>query len=252
MVEYPFLWFQSVLLASVRLTVGLAMTPLFSAFGMPMLARLLFVLVLAGLAMQAPNAIVPAASLDMGFVLPAIGQELAMGLVLSIGVHAAFAAFSVAGRLIDTQLGFTLGAVLDPVSKGHAAVLSTGMSSLAIVLFFVGDAHQLVLTGYFRTFELLPVGQSVDWAGWLPLVQAAGGMFSIGFLIAAPVVVALWLADVVVAVVARNLPQMNLLFISIPLKVLLGLFVMTVALYFMAPVADRALTLPVQMLDKVI
>lgn len=240
------------MLASVRLTVGLAMTPLFSAFGMPMLTRLLLVLVLAGLAMQAPNAVAPGASLDLDFMVSAVGQELAMGLVLSIGVHAAFAAFSVAGRLIDTQLGFTLGAVLDPVSKGHAAVISTGLSSLAIVLFFVGNAHQLVMTGYFRTFELLPVGQAVAWDAWLPLVLAAGGMFSIGFLIAAPVVVALWLADVVVAIVARNLPQMNLLFISIPLKILLGLFVMTVAIYFMAPVADRALTLPIQMLEKVI
>lgn len=250
--EPPLLWLQSVMLASVRLTVGLAMTPLFSAFGMPMLARLLLVLVLAGLAVQAPQETASAASLDMGYVLPALGQELALGLVLSIGVHAAFAAFSVAGRLIDTQLGFTLGAILDPVSKGHTAVISTGLSSLAIVLFFVGDAHQLVLAGYFRTFELLPVGQPVAWDTWLPLVLAAGGMFSIGFLIAAPVVVALWLADVVVAIVARNLPQMNLLFLSIPLKVMLGLFVMTVSLYFMAPVADRALTLPLQMLDKVI
>lgn len=246
------LWVQMMLLASVRLGVGLAMTPLFSAFGMPMIVRLLFVLMMAGLAVQAPHAIAPQTSLDMAYVLPAFGQELVMGLVLSMGVHSAFAAFAIAGRLIDTQLGFTLGAVLDPVFKGHSAVLSGGLGSLAVVLFFVGEAHQLVLTGYFRTFELLPVGQPLDWAAWLPLAQAAGGMFSIGFLMAAPVVVALWLADVVVAVVARNMPQMNLLFISMPLKVLLGLFVMVVAIHFMAPAANNALTLPIQMLGKVI
>lgn len=171
--------------------------------------------------------------------MPALGNELALGLLLSVGVHAAFATFAIAGRLIDAQMGFTLGAVLDPVSKGHTAVMASGLNMLAIVLFFVSDAHHLLLAGFFRTFELLPIGHALTVAGWFPVAQGAGAMFALGFVVASPVVIALLLADVVVAVVSRNLPQMNVMFLSIPLKVLLGMAIMAVAVRLLSPQFKR-------------
>lgn len=250
--DSPLLWIQLAMLASVRLAVGLAMTPLFSAFGVPVMARLILVMVLAGMvAGNVPYAPNSHASLTMAYLLPALAGELALGLLLSVGIHAAFAAFSIAGRLIDAQMGFTLGAVLDPVSKGHAAVMASGLNMLAVLLFFVTDAHHLLFTGYFETFELLPIGQGLSVQGWLPVAQGAGAMFSMGFAIASPVVIALLLADVVVAVVSRNLPQMNVMFLSIPIKVLLGVAVMAAAMQLLSPVARTVLMLPVNLLDKV-
>ncbi|MFT3857838.1 MAG: flagellar biosynthetic protein FliR [Aquabacterium sp.] len=249
--EVLLVWVQATFLASVRLGVGLGMTPLFGAFGVPMLARLILVLVLSGLAAQvhAPGALAFQAS--GAHIGVAIGNELAVGLLLSLGVHAAFAAFSVAGRMVDAQLGFTLGAVLDPVSKGHAAVMASGLNLLAVLLFFLSDVHHQLIAAYFETFELLPIGGGISTAGWVPVAQGAGSMFSLGFVIAAPVVVALLLADVVVAVVSRNLPQMNVMFLSIPLKVMLGVAVMAVSLKFMSPVIHKTLMLPLTLLDKV-
>lgn len=246
------LWVQTAMLASVRLTLGLAMTPLFSAFGVPMLARLILTLALAGLVASAtPAAALSAAQLSVSYLIPALGNELALGLLLSVGVHAAFATFAIAGRLIDAQMGFTLGAVLDPVSKGHTAVMASGLNMLAIVLFFVSDAHHLLLAGFFRTFELLPIGHALTVDGWFPVAQGAGAMFALGFVVASPVVIALLLADVVVAVVSRNLPQMNVMFLSIPLKVLLGMAIMAVAVRLLSPAIQKVLLLPLTLLDKV-
>jgi flagellar biosynthetic protein FliR len=250
--DISLLWVQTAMLAAVRLTLGLAMTPLFSAFNVPVVARLILVLSLAGLAANVmPVTQMARAQLSAGYLIPAIGNELALGLLLSVGVHAAFATFAIAGRLIDAQMGFTLGAVLDPVSKGHAAVMASGLNMLAIVLFFLSDAHHLLLAGFFRTFELIPIGHALAIDGWYPLAQGAGAMFSMGFVIASPVVIALLLADVVVAVVSRNLPQMNVMFLSIPLKVLLGMAVMAVAVRLIGPVLDKVLLLPLSLLDKV-
>lgn len=244
-------WAGSVLLASVRLTLGLAMTPLFSAFGVPMVSRLILVLVFASLAVSgAPQPAAGLVSLDGGF-LSSLMSEMAIGLLMAVGVHTAFAAFAVAGRLIDAQMGFTLGAVLDPVSQGHAAVMASGLNLLAVVLFFVTDVHHLLLAGFFRTFELLPLGQALSVGGWLPMAQGAGMMFVLGFAMASPVVVALLLTDVVVGVVSRNMPQMNVLFLSIPLKVLLGIAVMVVSVRLLGPVAHKVLMLPLTLLDKV-
>lgn len=228
------------------------MTPLFSAFGVPMMTRLVLVLTLAGLvASNVPQAPWPHAQMGVALLIESLGNELALGLMLSVGVHAAFATFAIAGRLIDAQMGFTLGAVLDPVSKAHAAVMASALNVLAVLLFFVTDMHHLLLSAYFRTFELLPVGRAVSVAGWVSVAQGAGAMFATGFAIASPVVIGLLLADVVVAVASRNMPQMNVMFLSIPLKVLLGMSVMAVSVRLLGPAIQQALQLPLKLLDKV-
>lgn len=245
-------WIVYALLATVRLTIGLAATPLFSAFRIPMLARLVLVIALGGLAAQASPHLVNNAQrvLQLQFLLPAVAHEMVFGLLLALGVHVAFACLSVAGRLMDTQVGFNMGAVLDPVSKGHAAVMSSGLDMLAVLLFFVSDAHHIVLSGYFRTFEVLPIGGEVAIEHWMSLALASSVMFSMGFVVAAPVVVALLLADVVVAVVSRNLPQMNVLILSIPLKILLGISILSVGVRLLGPVLHQVLLMPVTLLDK--
>lgn len=245
------IWLHTALLASVRLTIGLAMTPLFSAFGVPALVRVIMVMAFAGLAayvnpVAGASQVLAVQQVGVGFM-----AEVAIGLLIGMGVHAAFAAFAIAGRTMDMQMGFSLGAALDPVSKGHSAVMASGLNMLAVLLFFVSDAYHLLFSGIFRTFELLPIGQAVPVQGWLPAAEGAGLMFAYGFVMAAPVVVALLLADVVVAVVSRNLPQMNVLFLSIPIKLLLGLAVMSIAVRLLAPIAQKVLALPLVLIDKV-
>jgi flagellar biosynthetic protein FliR len=245
------LWLHMTLMASIRLTLGLAMTPLFSAFGVPALVRIILVLAFAGLAASLSvggTAVLPH---DMADVARVAGGEVAVGLLMAVGVHTAFATFAVAGRLMDIQMGFSLGAALDPVSKGHSAVMTSSLNMLAVLLFFVSEAHQLLLSAFFKTFELMPVGRALGIEGWLPVAQGAGVMFSLGFAVAAPVVVALLLADVVVAVVSRNLPQMNVMFLSIPIKVLLGLSVAVASVRLLGPITQKILMVPLDLIDKV-
>lgn len=252
------LWLHMTLMASIRLTLGLVMTPLFSAFGVPALARIILVLAFASFAASlsldgGAAAAQHAAALpnDMAALARSAGGEVAVGLLMAVGVHTAFASFAIAGRLMDIQMGFSLGAALDPVSKGHSAVMTSSLNLLAVLLFFVSEAHQLLLAAFFKTFELMPVGQALGIEGWLPVAQGAGVMFSLGFAVAAPVVVALLLADVVVAVVSRNMPQMNVMFLSIPIKVLLGLAVAVVSVRLLGPVTQKVLMVPIDLLDKV-
>jgi flagellar biosynthesis protein FliR len=247
------LWAYAAFLASIRLTLGIAMTPLFSMFGVPMLTRLVLMLVFAWFAAGHAFALPvgPELPTSAAHMLADMSTEVAVGLLMALGVHAAFAVFTVAGGVIDIQMGFSLGAVLDPVSKAHAAVMGRGFSLLAVVLFFLTDAHHLLLAGIFQTFQLIPISGPVTVDGWMPVALGLSSIFSIGFAMAAPVVVALLLTDVVVGVVSRNMPQMNVLFLSIPLKVLLGLVVLSLSMRFMAPVVQQALMLPLTLLNKV-
>ncbi|QPF74687.1 flagellar biosynthetic protein FliR [Roseateles sp. DAIF2] len=166
-------------------------------------------------------------------------SEFGLGAVLALGVNIGFAVFTFAGRLLDIQIGFGMGQVLDPVSRQQMPVLTGIFHQLALVAFFSSAAFASFLIGFGRGLDLIPVGQA-----WLPgaavaaAIKGVGGLFSLGFAMAAPVVIVLMLMDFALGVVARNLPQMNMFALAIPLKVVAGI----AALAFWIGSADALVT----------
>ena len=150
-------------------------------------------------------------------------SEFGLGAVLSLGINIGFAVFTTAGRLLDIQIGFGIGQVLDPVTRQQMPVLTGIFRQLALAAFFSGTAFASFLIGFARGLDLIPVGQA-----WLPgaavsaAITAFGGMFSLGFALAAPVVIVLMLIEFALGVVARNLPQMNMFAMGIPIKIVAG------------------------------
>jgi flagellar biosynthetic protein FliR len=143
---------------------------------------------------------------------------------MSLGIAFAFAAFSVGARLLDVQIGFGIGQVFDPVTQQQLPAISGIVGQLAVVLFFLSDSHLAVLRGLAISIERFPPG-----AGWpleaafAPVLRYASGAFSLGFAIVAPVVFCLALIDLGLGVLARNLPQMNMFVLGIPVKVMAGI-----------------------------
>lgn len=237
-------WCQAVLLVSTRLAIGVASTPVFGVFGVPAMARLILVVAFGALVVGAGMQPVVGV-LDFRGMASAVMAECAVGLILATGIHCAFAAMSVAGRMLDVQMGFSVGAILDPVSKGHSAVMAGGLNTVAVILFFASNAYAVVLAAACNTYRYVPLHAVSSQARGLEFILTAGGaMFATGLALASPVVVSMLLADLVVAVVSRNMPQMNLLFLSIPLKLLLGLMVLVAAMRVMGPVMAELLSAP--------
>ncbi|MBT9457008.1 MAG: flagellar biosynthetic protein FliR [Burkholderiaceae bacterium] len=210
-------------LVFMRLSGLMLMSAPFGA-AMPLLVRLTLALALSaclglGLAITSP----PAAAGAWELAAAAL-RELGLGAVMALGVNMAFAAFAMGGRLLDVQIGFGMGQVLDPVSRHQVPILSGAMSQLALVGFFSSSAFATLLIGLQLSFESFPPG-----AGWplesavVTLVKQAGGLFSLGFALVAPVVFCLMLLEFALGVLARNVPQMNMFALALPLKVLVGI-----------------------------
>lgn len=212
----------AVLLTLARLSgLLLVVSPIGAA--LPGTLRAALCLVLALCLARAP---VPGAALLLAdpWRLAGAGlSEFGLGAILSLGINLGFAVFTTAGRLLDIQIGFGMGQVLDPVSRQQMPVLTGIFRQLALVAFFSGTAFASFLIGFGRGLDIIPVGQA-----WLPgaavasAITAFGGMFSLGFAMAAPVVVVLMLIEFALGVIARNLPQMNMFALGIPLKVVAG------------------------------
>ena len=232
-------WAFSVVLLSVRLGVLLAMTPVLSGASVPAPIRILLVVALTALIVSALK--IPPASIPRGVGQLAIAAatEAAIGAILAFGIFAAFAAFSVAGRLLDIQVGFGIGSVFDPVTRRQTPVLATGFDLLAVTAFFSMDGHHALLRGVAYSLQQIPPGTFLTSLPLAAVAKQFGLMFALGIALVAPVVFSLLLCEIGLAMVSRVMPQMNIFVLGIPVKILVGLSVLVLSMAYIAPLMGK-------------
>jgi flagellar biosynthetic protein FliR len=245
-------WAFSVLLLTVRLSVALAMSPALSSFGVPAMVRVALTVALALLTFANRGPVPSAADwlATPGALIVPVVAEIFIGALLGLGVHVLFAALALAGRLMDVQIGFAIGSIFDPVTRTSANILGTLMSLLGITLFVLGDAHLQLAQLVGSSIDLLPLGQMPRLNDPMQPLLAAGSMFAMGLAFAGPVAVALLLTDVAFAVASRNMPQLNVLVLAIPMKVIVGYLVLAIAVSGWGPLMQQALSRSVTVMER--
>ena len=216
----------AVFLLSLRLAAIFAMTPLLLAFSVPAVVRVLFVVgMAAALALGIPpDARSVGLSMQAGELFAACLVELSLGATLALGLLAAFAAISFAGRLIDQQIGFGMAQVFDPLTRRQIPVLNSAFDKLGVIVFVLADGPHALLRGISFSLDRFPLGHAWSIGASAPwIIKQAGALFTLGFALAAPVVVCLLMVELALGVVARNLPQMNMFVIGMPVKIVVGL-----------------------------
>lgn len=216
-------WLLGAFLLWLRISAIFLMTPLLHAFAVPPTVRVLFTLGLA-LAMAAGVPVGASVTMDTGSLLAAAACELALGAAMGLAVMAAFAAVSMAGRLLDVQIGYGMAQVFDPATRRQTTPIAAGFDRLAVVFFFVLDGPHALLRGLAYSLQRFPLGR--PWspgAAAAPLLQQVAGLFGLAFSLALPVVACLLLVELGLGVLARNMPQMNLFVVGAPVKIVVGL-----------------------------
>lgn len=222
---------QAVILLSIRIAGVFILTPIFYAMPIPATVR---VLMLLSLSFIIALGFAPAASgqiINPATVFTSALAELALGAALGLGVLLAFAAFDVAGRLLDIQIGFGIAQVFDPVTRRQVPILTSAFNTFAVLLFFLLAGHHALLRGIAFSVERFPV--AAEWStayGLAAMLKQVSALFTLGFALVAPVVFCLFMVEMALGVVARNLPQMNMFAIGIPVKIIVGL--VTLSLWF--------------------
>ncbi|SMC27707.1 flagellar biosynthetic protein FliR [Andreprevotia lacus DSM 23236] len=229
------------LLCATRLAAAISLTPVLAGVAMPTRLRAMLVLALA-FCMAGWQGPLPAQPHDVFGLAGMMLAEVLFGAALAFGVFTAFGAFSLAGHLLDFQIGFNLGALFDPVTRRQSPVLARLFDLFAVVAFFLADLHHMLLRGFAATLEVVPLGtfRPMQLSPTV-LVEQLGSMFVYGLKLAAPVMVCLLLVELGMAVLSRNIPQLNVFVISMPLKVLIGLSMLAFSLRYLGPVVAKSL-----------
>jgi flagellar biosynthetic protein FliR len=177
-------------------------------------------------------------------------KEVLVGLAFAVSIGVISAALQAAGSLLDTLVGFSFAALVDPIDNAQAAVFGQLYALFATMVFLLTGGDQMMIFGLGRSYDLLPLGV-LPHSGSLVLLATSGltQVFTIGLEVAAPVVIALVLTDVAFALVSRAVPQMNVFQVGLPAKVLVGFATFAAALPFVATnLSDRLQELVVQAL----
>jgi flagellar biosynthetic protein FliR len=164
--------------------------------------------------------------------------EFANGLLLATSLCASFAIYQIAGQLIDNQIGLNTLAFFKPDEEGQESLSSRLLSMIAVLLFFGSNGYIWLFKGLSYSFIITPPGALILFNGLDPILKQFGFMFSISFIIASPIVIALITIDFCSALICRTMTQVNPYFLTLPLKITLGFLMFIMMLQYMTPLTD--------------
>jgi flagellar biosynthetic protein FliR len=221
-------------LALVRATAWVFVTPPFSTRGIPWRVRAGVAVALALAAAAEVDARLPN---DVGGLAVALVLQAFTGFALGFIVYLLVSAIQAAGGLIDDASGFNLAAMLDPLSEINASVFARFYQLLAIVLLFVTDLHLVLVRGFMRSFAAVPAVRISDLAR---LVTEELGVFLVSAIeIAGPVIAVLFLTEIAFGILARAAPAMNVFVLAFPVRIVVALLGVSIALPLVAPALER-------------
>lgn len=212
----------------VRVGSMLMTAPFFSTKAFPRRIRLFFALITSFLlasVIPAENVVIPADS-NVVFLATVIVLEALVGIALGLVGQLIFAGLELAGRLISLKIALGFAQMIDTMTQQKNQIVSNLFSLLAVLVFLFIDGDKVYLNALARSFEVIPVNTAnIHMAGPF-MLDIATYLFIIGVQISSPFLVVLFLLDLALAIFARIMPQANIMFISMPLKVGIGVILL--------------------------
>ena len=207
----------------VRVSIILFLLPIFGARGIPTMWKV-------GVSIVMAMILAPVVPMPRSFpetppeMVLGIISEVLMGLLLAFGVRMLFAAFQTAGQFMAFQMGFAMARAMDPVTGTQSTVLSQFLYMFAVLIFFSIDGHHQFISALAASFHIVPLDSfSPNPALAQVLIKTSAQVFLVALKIAAPIMVALFLSHLCLGIVARTVPQMNILMIGLPVNLFIGL-----------------------------
>jgi flagellar biosynthesis protein FliR len=225
-------------LVLARLSPLFLLAPLFSSKLLPVRARGIVAVGLAlGIAPIAMNAgdqaaVLPTEIFELGGL---ILKEMLVGAGFAFSLAALFAAVQVAGNLLDTMIGFSFGALVDPITGTAGGVLNQLYAMFGVAIFVVIGGDAWVIQGLARSYDAIPLTEAPAIGSLVEGAQVAfSGIFAAAVQVAAPVLIAVILCDVAFGLINRVVPQLNVFAVGFPAKVTVGLVLVGASMPFVA------------------
>ncbi|WP_058303945.1 flagellar biosynthetic protein FliR [Gorillibacterium timonense] len=218
----------SFLLIFCRITGFFVTVPVFSSRNIPARFKIglsFFITLIAYGSVTGVNV-----TIDGLFIL-SIARETLIGLMLGFVAYLFFTVVQIAGSFMDMQIGFSLANIIDPMSGTPSPILGNFKFMIGTMLFLAFDGHHALIKGIIKSYNWVPLDNNVfarlsDGGVSEFLVKSVSQAFGLALQMSAPIVVALFLVDIGLGILARVAPQFNIFVVGIPVKLIVGLLLL--------------------------
>jgi len=160
-----------------------------------------------------------------------LGSELVIGLSLGLGIVILFSGIQLAGQMIGRMGGLLLADVVDPSSGTSIPIFSQLMFMVTLAVFVTMGGHRIVMAGLLDTFRTIPPGSgAVPTSIAETFVLLLAQSFVLAIRAAAPVVTSLLLSTLVMGLISRTMPQLNILAVGFGMNSMLTFGVLGLSL----------------------
>jgi flagellar biosynthesis protein FliR len=166
-------------------------------------------------------------------------KECFIGFTLSYISTAVFEGIQIAGRFIDVQRGASMAEVMAPELNEKVSELGQFKFQLSLVLFILSGLHREFIKVLVESFQAIPATRLPEVHGGVTpslelLISVSAETLYIGVQLSLPIVLALLLTDIFFGIINKVAPQINVFFLAMPVKMMLGLFVFSLSIMLLA------------------
>ena len=233
-IQFPIAEVIRFVIVLTRLSGIMLAAPFFTGGYMPYHIRVVFTFF-------ATLALVPAlplgnipSELGLGSIVIILLLEVLFGVVIGFTALCIFAGVQLGGQIIAFNIGFAMINLIDPQTHVNMPIFSFILNYIGLLLFILINGHHFFLLAVYDSFTTLPIGGFVlDGPLVNQIVGFTASIFVIGIKVAGPIIVVIIVVDVVIGIIGRAAPQIHVLVVGMPLKIIAGFAVMSISLYFM-------------------
>ena len=177
-----------------------------------------------------------------------IAREMAIGFSIALAIRALVAGAELGGQLSGTQLMLSYGSVIDPVGGVRNNVIGSVYSNLTVLTFLAINGHHTFIRSLVSSYAAMPIGPGhVDPSLVRSVMQMLGIVFVLGLRLAAPLIVVMLVVELATGLVSRAAPAINLMSVSTPIRLVVGLLVVAALVPLVPAVIARFTTLAAEL-----
>lgn len=201
----------------IRITSFMVISPVFSQKGISNITKVIISAALMMVTLPLVPEVEPVENLFLfAFV---VYKEVLFGLAMGFLSQLVFTAIEMAGQLVDFQVGFSMAQAYDPTFQIMSSQYGKLYYWLTIMLVFVTNLHHYLIKGVVESFQIVPIGAAqMSGVSVQGVIKLFGLTFEMALHLAAPLVISAIIIDVLLGILSRSIPQINVLMMGMPMK----------------------------------
>ncbi|MDR5658252.1 flagellar biosynthetic protein FliR [Serpentinicella sp. ANB-PHB4] len=167
--------------------------------------------------------------------------EFGIGVIIGLVGAMYFSSLYLAGTIVDTQVGFAMVNVLDPQTNTQIPIMGNLYNVIFTLIFIAVNGHHFIIRTLVQSYAIIPLGRIYPINEFFieHLTVVMTDVFIFAFKLSAPILAMIFLANVLLGILARTMPQMNVFIIGMPLKITIGLITILITMQFFIPFSER-------------